>query len=109
MSSIKNREDLEKLKKLISLNNQLEDLHLQMKLGKQNFQENVKKLQEPLIDTIINTSENITKIFLETYNKNNKAIERLNEKVLELMKDKGMIAQYITFYLVNSFKPEIKS
>ena len=52
LSSIKNREDLEKLKELISLNNQLEELHLQKKLGKQNFHENVKKLPEPVIDTI---------------------------------------------------------
>ena len=41
--SIQNREDLEILNQLVSLNNQVEEIRLQDKLGKQNFQENIKK------------------------------------------------------------------
>ena len=40
---------------------------------------------------------------------NNKAIENINEKVLEWMSDKGMIAPYLASPLVNLFKPENKS
>ena len=56
-----------------------------------------------------NTSQNLTKTITETYINNNKAIESINEKVLELTNDKGMIASYLASYLVNFFKPENKS
>ena len=65
--AIKNKEDLETLEELASFINQVEELHLQETLGKQNFHDNVKKLPQPLIDTIKKTSENITKTITETY------------------------------------------
>ena len=106
--SIKNREDLEKLKELATLQNQVKAVRLQDKLVKQNFHEDMKKLYEPLTDTIKDVSENITKTITETSIKNNKAISDLNEKTLELMNDKGMIAPYLATSLVNLFKPENK-
>ena len=98
--TIKNREDLENLEEQTSLRNQVEDLRLRDKLGKQNVHENIKKLYEPLTDTIKNTSEELTKTITETSINNNKAIENLNENVLELMNDKGMIAPYLASSLV---------
>ena len=86
--SIKDREDLEKLNELVSLQEQVKLVRLQDKLGKQNFHEDMKKLYEPLTDTIKNTSENITKTITDTSIKNNKAISDLNEKVLELLNEK---------------------
>ena len=56
--SIKNNEALEKLEVLALLQNQVNAVRLQDKLGKQNFHEDVKKLYEPLTDTIKDTSEN---------------------------------------------------
>ena len=88
---IKNREDLEKLNELVSLQNQVKTVRLQDKLGKQNFHEDMKKVYEPLTDTIKNVSENISKTLTESSIKNNKAIENLNEKVLESMNDKGLV------------------
>ena len=41
--SNENKEDLEKLNKLVSLNNQVDEVRLQDELGKQNFPENIKK------------------------------------------------------------------
>ena len=41
--AIKNREDLENLKELASLKNQVKNFRLQDELGKQNFHENIKK------------------------------------------------------------------
>ena len=69
----------------------------------------MKKLFEPLTNTIENTSENITKTITETSIKNNKATSDLNEKVLELMNEKGLIAPYLASSLVNLFKPENES
>ena len=106
---IKDREDLEKLKELATLQNQVEAVRLQDKLGKQNFHEDIKKLYEPLTDTIKDVSENKTKTISETWIKNTKAISDLNEKVLELMNEKGLIAPYLASSLVNLFKLENKS
>ena len=52
----------------------------------------MKKNFEPFTDTIKSTSENLTNTITETSVGNKKAIENLNEKVLELMNDKRMIA-----------------
>ena len=92
---IKDRIELEKLNKLVSLQNQVKGVRLQDKLGKQNFHENIKKLFEPVTDTIKNTSENLTKTIADIYIKNKKPTENLNDKVLDLMNDKSMIAPYL--------------
>ena len=107
--SNQNREDLEKLKELTTLQNQVKAVRLQDKLGKQNFHEDMKKLYEPLTDTIKDVSENITKTISETSIKNTKAISDLNEKVLELMNEKGLIAPYLASSLVEAFKSDNKS
>ena len=67
------------------------------------------KVSEPLTDTLKKTSENITKTITENSIINNKAISDLNEKILELMNDKGMIAPYLTTSLVEVFKKDNKS
>ena len=64
---------------------------------------------KPLTDTLKKTSGKITETITETSIINNEAISNLNEKVLELMNDKGMIAPYLASSLVNLFKPENKS
>ena len=106
--SIKNVEDLEKLNKAISLQKQVQEIRLQNKLGDQNYHEDIKKFFKPMTDEIKNTSENITKTITENSINNNKAIENLNEKILEMMNDKGMIAPYLTTSLVEVFKKDNK-
>ena len=88
---IRNREDLEKLNEAVLLQNQVKVVRLQDKLGEQNFHEDMTKVFEPLTDTLKKASENITKTITESSINNNKAIENLNEKVLESMNDKGLI------------------
>ena len=51
----------------------------------------MKKVYEPLTNTIKNVSENISKTLTESSINNNKAIENLNDKVLESMNDKGLV------------------
>ena len=62
-----------------------------------------------MTDAIKNTSESITKTLTENSINNNKAIENLNEKILELMDEKGMIAPYLVSSLSNVFNLENKS
>ena len=107
--SIKDREDLEKLEELVSLQNQVKVVKLQDKLRKPNFHEDMKKVFEPVTKSLENTSENITKTLTENSINNNKTIENLNEKILELMNNNGLIAPYLASSLVNLFKPENKS
>ena len=107
--SIKDREDLEILNELVALQDQVKVVKLQDKLGEQNFHEDMKKVFEPVTKSLKNTSENVTKTLIETSNNNNKALENLNEKILELMDDKGLIAPYLTSSLVEMFKKDNKS
>ena len=62
-----------------------------------------------MTDAIKSTSETITKTLTENSINNNKAIENLNEKILELMDEKGMIAPYLVSSLSNVFNLENKS
>ena len=107
--SIKNVEDLKKLDEAVSLQNQVQEVRLQDMLGEQNYHEDTKKLFKPMTDTIKNTSEKVIKTLAENSINNNETIENLNEKILELMNEKGLIAPYLTSSLVNLFKPENKS
>ena len=93
--SIKDREDLEKLEELVSLENQVKVVRIQDKLGKQNFHEDMKKIIEPVTKTIKDVSEEVTKTITETYNNNNKAKENLNNKLLEKLNDRGISASYL--------------
>ena len=92
---IKDREGLENINELVSLQNQVKPVRLQDKLGKQNCHEGMKKTFEPMTDAVKNTSENITKTITEISIKNHQAIEKLNNKLLEIMNDRGVLASYL--------------
>ena len=79
--SIKDREDLENLEELVSLQNEVKIVRLQDKLGKQNFHEDMKKVFEPVTKSLENTSQDITKAMKEPSIKNNQAIENSNNKL----------------------------
>ena len=66
MFAINNREDLDKLEELASLQDQVKVVKLQDKLGEQNFHEDMKKVFEPVTKSLKNTSENLTKAITET-------------------------------------------
>ena len=107
--SIKDREDLENLNKLASLQDQVKAVRLQDKLGKQNFHEDMKKVFEPVTKSLENTSQDITKTITETSIKNNQAIENLNNKLLEIMNDRGILATYLLSPLSKITNPENSS
>ena len=92
MYAIKNVDDLEKLNELVSLRSQVKAVRLQFKLGKQNFHEDMKKVFEPNTKSLEETSQDIIKTMTENSIKNNQALENLNNKLLEMMNDRGILA-----------------
>ena len=106
MFPIRNVEDLQNLNEAVLLQNHVKDVRLQEKLEKQNFHEDMTEVFEPLNNTLKKTSENITKTITEFSIDNNKAISDLNEKILELMNDRGIIASYLMFPLSKIINPD---
>ena len=104
--SSNDREDLEELNELVSIQNQVQEVRLQDKLGKQNFHEDMKKVFEPVIKSLENTSQDITKTIVETSKNNNTAKENLNNKLLEIMNDRGISASYLMSPLSKVANPE---
>ena len=104
--SIEDREDLEKLNELVSLQNQVKAVRLQDKLGKQTFHEDMKKVFEPVTKLLESTSQHLTKTITESSSKNNQAIENLNNKLLEIMNDRGILASYLIAPLSKITHPE---
>ena len=62
-----------------------------------------------MTDAIEDTSDNLTKTITESSINNNKAIENLNERILELMNDEVFIAPFLSSSSVNVFKTENRS
>ena len=104
--AIKNIEDLRNLNELVSLESQVKAVRLQDRLGKQNFHENMKKDFEPVTKPFENTSGNLTKAVTESSIKNNEAIENLNNKLLEIMNDRGVLGSYLMSPLSKITNPE---
>ena len=106
MFPIRNVEDLQKLNEAVSLQNEVKVVKLQDKLGKQNFHENMEKVFEPLTKSLENTSENLTKAITESSIKNNQAIDNINNNLLEIMNDRGILATYLMSPLSSITNPE---
>ena len=106
MFPIKDRQDLEKLTEAVSLQNEVKVVKLQDKLGEQNFHEDMKKVFEPVTKSLEKTSENLTKAITETSIKNNQAIDNINDNLLEIMNDRGILATYLMSPLSTITNPE---
>ena len=55
----------------------------------------MNKIFEPITESIKSVFEEVTKTKTETSNDNNKALENLNNKLLEIMSDRGIVASYL--------------
>ena len=97
---------MKELKELVSLQNQVKVVRLQNKLGKQNCLEDMKKVFETVGKSIKDVSEEVTKTKAESSIKNNQAIENLNDKRLERMNDRGILASYLMSLLSKITNPE---
>ena len=66
----------------------------------------MKKVFEPVTRSLEKTSQDITKTITESSIKNNQAIENLNNKLLEIMNDRGILASYLMSPLSKITNPE---
>ena len=107
--SIKDREDLERLEDLVSLQNQVKVVKLQDKLGKQNFHEDMKKVFEPVTKSLEYTSDKLTNAISESSKENNLLLENVNNKLLEIMNDRAILATYLMSPLSRITNPENSS
>ena len=103
---IKDREDLQKLNELVSLQNRVKVVRLQDKLGKQNFHEDMEKVFEPVSKSIEDVFEEVTNGVTETSNINNQALANLDHKLLEKRNDRSILATYLMSLLskITNFK-----
>ena len=69
----------------------------------------MKKVVEPVTKSLENTSQDITETITETSIKNNQAIENLNNKLLKILNDRGILASYLMSPLSKITNPEISS
>ena len=100
---------MEKLEELVSLQNQVKVVRLQDKLGKQSFLEDMKKVIEPVTKSLEDTSQDIPKTITETSINNKKSLQNLNNKLLEIRNDRGIIATYLMSPLSKITNPENSS
>ena len=61
---------------------------------------------EPVTKSLEKKSQDITKTITESSITNNRAIENLNNKLLEIMNDRGVIASYLLSSLAKTTNPE---
>ena len=66
----------------------------------------MKKVFKPVTKSLENTSQDTTKTTTETSFKSNQAIEKLNNKLLEIMNDRGTLASYLMSPLSKITNPE---
>ena len=71
-----------------------------------SYHENIKTVFEPVTKSLENTSENLKKAKTESSIENNQAIENLNNKLLEIMNDRGILASYLMSPLSKITNPE---
>ena len=66
----------------------------------------MKKKFEPVIKSIKDVSEEVTKTITDTSMTNNKAIKNMNNKFLEIMIDRGILANFLMSPLNKITNPE---
>ena len=66
----------------------------------------MKKVFEPVTESLEKSSQDITKTITESSIKNNQGIENLNNKLLEIMNDRGILASYLMSPLSKITNPE---
>ena len=66
----------------------------------------MKHLFEPLTTTNKDTSRYLTKTMTETSEEHNNTLNNLNDKLLEIIKDRGIMASYLLSPLSKIFNPE---
>ena len=69
----------------------------------------MKQVFEPVTKSLEKTSENLTKAITESSKENNLALENVNNKLLEIMNDRGILASFLMSSLSKITNPENSS
>ena len=96
---------MREVEELASMQNQVKAVRLEDKFGKHNFREDMRKVFEPGTKSLENISQDATNTITETSKENNLAIENLNNKLLEIMNDRGILASYLLSPLSKTTSP----
>ena len=83
----------------VSLQCQVKALKIKDKLVKQNSQGDRSKVFEPITKSIKDTFQGVLETLTETSIENNKALSNLNDKLLKIINDRGMLASYLVSFL----------
>ena len=89
------KKNLKDLDELDDLQSKVKQVSLVEKLSKQRYHYHIKELFEPSINSIKDVSEDVTWTMTENSEEKNKAPTTLNNKLLEIMNDRGRIASYL--------------
>ena len=97
---------MEKLNELVSLQIQIKALRIQDNLVNENFPEKIEKDIEPVTRRITVASRVVTRALMVNSEENNNTLTKLNNKLLDLMKDRGILASYSIPLLAKITNPE---
>ena len=100
------RENLRTLKEIVLLENHVQEVRLQDKLGKQNYHIKTENLFEHVTDTMKNSAEKLTKALTESSIMNDKDFNFLNIIFSEKNFDTGILASQLLTLLFEKTNPE---
>ena len=104
--SIENEDELKDLIELKDLQLEVKQVRLVEEVGKQGYHYDIKEVIEPITNSIKDISEDVTITMVESSKENNKALTTLNNKLSEIMNDRGIIASYLLSLLSIITNPE---
>ena len=104
--SIINIEDLKDLNEIVTLQDQVKEVRLKDKLGEQSSHQKSENLFESVTETLEKTFQDTTKTITESSITNKKAMENLNNKLFEIMKQRGITAPYLLSPIAKITIPE---
>ena len=87
-----NREDSENSNEIVSLKSQVRELRSQDESRKQIFHEDLKNVFKPVTNTKKDLSEDVSKTMMVTSEENISTLLYLNNKLLDVMIDRGIMA-----------------
>ena len=97
---------MEKFNELALLEIHVKALRFQDRLGKQNYQEEKKKVFEPVTKTIQEASEDVPETMMVTSEENNNRLANLNNKLLRKSIDRVSLALFLVSLLSKITSPE---
>ena len=94
------------MKRVSLLTKSNQSINITRQASKKNFHGDIKNVFEPVTKTIKDTPEDATKTNTETSKGKDKELAKSNNKLLDIMKDRGILASYLLSPLPKITNPE---